>query len=471
MTSAKWWFLTLTNENEDEDRFIEGKGINVNTTDDWDNTPLQVLKQYECSLIVESTDLKYVEYLQQLYERQPGYDIELEIQGQLYLAHRCILSICADVFGPILHFIYTGRLDIEKRQRNKTIALAKFLQFNNLAEILERVIAKCGNEIKNLCKNHLYEYEDQETWNDVLHDVLEGENFPFHKTDTITTCVSDKLTGTATFKPDMEEPIRIVKEFDRTLKYVTFTINRDKDVGLTNPDSRKTTSTTQSAFTVMMNSCNSKKDPKHKDIKAANFTADRVIMPIAIVPMADEYNWDLHGQGWVLSSFAVGYMSSQVFEEVDQRSLPTIFHIFAHTIPGEERSRAFGYLVACGSIGQTVASVVIINITTYVLALMFYLFGFMGIFWVLAWAVLYQEARTSTEEEFIEPPKHGLIDIDRQQYLIPNDSRTRGIGRFYQERTKTETYGQSFFPKTIRDWNQLPAKTTSADSIEVSELL
>ncbi|CAG2240211.1 unnamed protein product [Mytilus edulis] len=46
------------------------------------------------------------------------------------------------------------------------------------------------------------------------------------------------------------------------------------------------------------------------------------------------------------------------------------------------------------------------------------------------------------------------------------DLRTRGIGRFYQERTKSETYGQSFFPKTIRDWNQLPAKTTSADSIE-----
>lgn len=37
--------------------------------------------------------------------------------------------------------------------------------------------------------------------------------------------------------------------------------------------------------------------------------------------------------------------------------------------------------------------------------MMFYLFGFMGITWVLAWVVLYQEARTSTEEEFIEPPK------------------------------------------------------------------
>jgi len=46
----------------------------------------------------------------------------------------------------------------------------------------------------------------------------------------------------------------------------------------------------------------------------ANFinAADRVIMPIAIVPMTDEFKWDMHGQGWVLSSFAVGYMSSQV---------------------------------------------------------------------------------------------------------------------------------------------------------------
>jgi hypothetical protein len=38
--------------------------------------------------------------------------------------------------------------------------------------------------------------------------------------------------------------------------------------------------------------------------------------------------------------------------------LPTIFHIFAHTIPVEERSRAFGYLVALGSVGQTIAAVV-----------------------------------------------------------------------------------------------------------------
>jgi len=35
-----------------------------------------------------------------------------------------------------------------------------------------------------------------------------------------------------------------------------------------------------------------------------------------------------------------------------------IFHLFAHNVPVEERSRAFGYLVAAGSVGQVVASVV-----------------------------------------------------------------------------------------------------------------
>lgn len=46
----------------------------------------------------------------------------------------------------------------------------------------------------------------------------------------------------------------------------------------------------------------------------ANFinSADRVILPIAIIPMTDEYKWNLHWQGWILSAFAFGYISSQV---------------------------------------------------------------------------------------------------------------------------------------------------------------
>jgi len=35
-------------------------------------------------------------------------------------------------------------------------------------------------------------------------------------------------------------------------------------------------------------------------------------MPIAIVAMTDEYKWNLHWQGWILSSFAFGYITSQV---------------------------------------------------------------------------------------------------------------------------------------------------------------
>lgn len=46
----------------------------------------------------------------------------------------------------------------------------------------------------------------------------------------------------------------------------------------------------------------------------ANFinSADRVIMPIAIVPMTKVFKWNLHLQGWILSAFALGYFTSQI---------------------------------------------------------------------------------------------------------------------------------------------------------------
>jgi hypothetical protein len=83
----------------------------------------------------------------------------------------------------------------------------------------------------------------------------------------------------------------------------------------------------------------------------------------------------------------------------------------------------------------------------------------------LKWENL-EDRRKSARLSMLFKIQHDLIDIDRQQYLIPNDNRTRGKNRFYQERSNTDTYGQSFFPKTIRDWNQLPTNTTSADTIE-----
>lgn len=53
---------------------------------------------------------------------------------------------------------------------------------------------------------------------------------------------------------------------------------------------------------------------------AANFinSADRVIMPITIVPMTDIFNWSLHAQGWILSAFAFGYLTSQLLGKVSE---------------------------------------------------------------------------------------------------------------------------------------------------------
>lgn len=46
----------------------------------------------------------------------------------------------------------------------------------------------------------------------------------------------------------------------------------------------------------------------------ANFinSADRVIMPISITGLAEEYGYDLIQQGWIHSAFPAGYISSQV---------------------------------------------------------------------------------------------------------------------------------------------------------------
>ncbi|KAL2716593.1 hypothetical protein V1478_014269 [Vespula squamosa] len=191
---------------------------------------------------------------------------------------------------------------------------------------------------------------------------------------------------------------------------------------------------------------------------AANFinAADRVIMPIAIVLMTDEFKWNLHWQGWILSAFAFGYFTSQIigasiasrfgcktvlmlavllwsistvvtpllaqsvplliicrvilglgeglgkdlYVIVNVLGLPVIFHLFAHSVPIEERSRAFGYLVAAGSVGQVVASVICPNLSWQS---GFYLFGSIGIVWTLLWLVLYQETNSQDEIPLFVP--------------------------------------------------------------------
>jgi len=110
-----------------------------------------------------------------------------------------------------------------------------------------------------------------------------------------------------------------------------------------------------------------------------------------------------------------------------------IFHLFAHNVPVEERSRAFGYLVAAGSVGQVVASVVssfiifilyhiniiICEILYFIKSMYFYffsqicpylswqtgfyLFGSIGILWTFLWLMLYQETNSQDEIPLFVP--------------------------------------------------------------------
>ncbi|XP_002742420.1 uncharacterized protein LOC100367151 [Saccoglossus kowalevskii] len=181
----------------------------------------------------------------------------------------------------------------------------------------------------------------------------------------------------------------------------------------------------------------------------ANFVnaADRVIMPIAVVPMTKQFNWDLQEQGWVLSAFAFGYISSQIIGGrtaqhfggkitlgfavavwslatfmtpfiapylglvimsrvllgfAEGFCLPTIYHIFSHTITAEERSRSFGYLVAAGSVGQTIAAVIC---PRFPWPMMFYSFGIIGMAWIVIWVLMFKESTAEGDTEMLLLPK------------------------------------------------------------------
>jgi len=49
--------------------------------------------------------------------------------------------------------------------------------------------------------------------------------------------------------------------------------------------------------------------------------------------------------------------------------------------------------------------------------------------------------------------------------LVHSDARTRGTNRFYQIPASSTIYKNSFFPRTIRDWNLLPAEVTNCQTL------
>ena len=56
--------------------------------------------------------------------------------------------------------------------------------------------------------------------------------------------------------------------------------------------------------------------------------------------------------------------------------------------------------------------------------------------------------------------------IEPANYYTAGDSRTRGNHRLRQIRAKKDTYQHSFFPRSIREWNQVPSSVVDAGSLE-----
>jgi hypothetical protein len=80
------------------------------------------------------------------------------------------------------------------------------------------------------------------------------------------------------------------------------------------------------------------------------------------------------------------------------------------------------------------------------------------------WQTLEQRGRIS-RLVMMYKIQHQLVDIDRDLNLRPDDSRTRGQYRFFQERSSYDTLRISF-QRTARKWNHLPDTTVVASSIE-----
>ena len=83
----------------------------------------------------------------------------------------------------------------------------------------------------------------------------------------------------------------------------------------------------------------------------------------------------------------------------------------------------------------------------------------------LGWLPL-KEQRRAHRLKYLHKIKHQDVDIDPGHLLQSSDSRTRGRGRIKQQETKSTVYHQSFYPRTIREWNQLPTSITDIDAGE-----
>lgn len=165
--------------------------------------------------------------------------------------------------------------------------------------------------------------------------------------------------------------------------------------------------------------------------------ADRAIMPIVAIPMAEQFQWSMFEKGIVLSSFALGYLLVQIPSGMVSTQfapfvvlaiavlvwsicttitptaaeaglysllacricmglaegfcLPATFQLFTMQVPLEMRSRAFAMMISCGSIGQLLAIIICPQMANW--SSIFVRFGITGLAWSAAVAALWAMRR------------------------------------------------------------------------------
>lgn len=105
----------------------------------------------------------------------------------------------------------------------------------------------------------------------LFKDIVDDEGFDLHKTDLIHVQLSknSNAVDTECFKPDMKDILRVVKNFNSSLKFVKFQIDRNENVGFNNNTSgccSKESETGRTAFTVLMSGASAKKFPELNDV-------------------------------------------------------------------------------------------------------------------------------------------------------------------------------------------------------------
>ncbi|XP_072039503.1 uncharacterized protein [Amphiura filiformis] len=62
---------------------------------------------------------------------------------------------------------------------------------------------------------------------------------------------------------------------------------------------------------------------------------------------------------------------------------------------------------------------------------------------------------------------NGLVDIDLQNYVVKTNRQTRRHNQKYQTmRWKVAAWRDSFFPTTVKEWNELPPSAVNCNSLE-----